>query len=89
MLQFTEIDDEDPAVSMPAIESMVKVLESVPVESRARIIQQLQEYLDDLLDDLPWDETFARTQDQLAAMADQARRDIAAGLAEPFDPSRL
>ena len=37
-----------------------------------------------LTDDRAWDESFARSQDQLARLADKARADIAAGRARPL-----
>jgi hypothetical protein len=36
-----------------------------------------------------WDELFARSQDMLAEMAAEARREYRAGLTEPLDPDRL
>ena len=36
-----------------------------------------------------WDELFARSQDLLAQMADEARREYRAGLTEPLDPDKL
>jgi hypothetical protein len=35
--------------------------------------------LDELADERRWDEAFARSQDQLARLAERVRRDIAAG----------
>jgi hypothetical protein len=35
--------------------------------------------LDELADDQHWDEEFAQSQDELAKMADKARKDIKAG----------
>jgi hypothetical protein len=37
--------------------------------------------------DALWDQTFAESQDVLAGMAQSARRAIAAGETEPFDPA--
>ena len=36
-----------------------------------------------------WDDLFARSQDVLAKMADEARREYHAGLTEPLDPDKL
>jgi hypothetical protein len=36
-----------------------------------------------------WDELFSRSQDFLAQMADEARREYRAGLTEPLDPDKL
>lgn len=36
-----------------------------------------------------WDDLFARSQDLLAEMADEAIREDEAGLTEPLDPEKL
>ena len=36
-----------------------------------------------------WDELFARSQDMLARMADEARQEYRAGLTEPLDLDKL
>jgi len=36
-----------------------------------------------------WDDLFARSQDFLAKMAAEARREYRAGLTEPLDPDKL
>jgi hypothetical protein len=36
-----------------------------------------------------WDDLFARSQDLLAKMAEEARRENHAGLTEPLDPDTL
>ena len=36
-----------------------------------------------------WDDLFARSQDLLASMAGEARREYRAGLTEPLDPEKL
>ena len=36
-----------------------------------------------------WDDLFARSQDLLARMAGEARREYRAGLTEPLDPEKL
>ena len=36
-----------------------------------------------------WDDLFARSQDMLAKMAEEARREYRSGLTEPLDPDKL
>lgn len=36
-----------------------------------------------------WDDLFSRSQDMLAGMAEEARREYRAGLTEPLDPEKL
>lgn len=48
----------------------------------------VQEPIEDLQDELRWDELFRRTQPQLAAAARRAKQQIAAGVATPMDGSQ-
>jgi hypothetical protein len=45
--------------------------------------------MEDLQDELRWDELFKRTQPQLAVAARRARQQIAAGMATPMEYNRL
>jgi hypothetical protein len=45
--------------------------------------------MEDLQDELRWDELFKRTQPQLVAAARCARQQIAAGMGTPMDYGRL
>lgn len=48
-----------------------------------------QEPMEDLQNDLRWDDLFKRTQPQLSAVARRARQQIAAGMATPMDYNQL
>ena len=48
-----------------------------------------QEPIEDLQDELCWDELFKRTQPQLAVAARRARQQIAAGMSAPMDYDQL
>ena len=41
---------------------------------------------DQIADDRAWDQAFARSQDQLARLADKVRADISAGQVRPLRP---
>lgn len=71
-------------MSSPAIETMIKMMETLPEDARAQVVEHLREYLEDLADEARWDETFQKTQPGLVAAAQRARREIAAGEAKPF-----
>ena len=45
--------------------------------------------MEDLHDELRWDELFKRTQPQLVAAARRAKQQIAAGMASPMDYNQL
>lgn len=49
----------------------------------------MQETMEDLQDELRWDEIFRRTQMQLAVAAWRAKQQIAAGMASPMDYNQL
>lgn len=45
--------------------------------------------LAEIADEQQWDRLFAKSQDQLERLADEALREHEAGLTEPLDPDRL
>ena len=76
-------------MSAATIDTIVKMLETLPEPAQEQVAAHLREYLQEVRADLRWDDLFARSQDQLAQMAEQARRDIADGKAMPFDLNQL
>ncbi len=76
-------------MSSNAIATMVKMLEMLPEPTQERMVDYVREQLEELQDELRWDELFSRTQDQLVAAARCARKQIAEGLAKPLDYERL
>lgn len=76
-------------MSSPAIAAVIKMMESLPEDVQARIVEHLQEYIDDLQDERQWDESFKKTQSQLVAAAQRAKREIAEGRAKPLDYNQL
>lgn len=72
---------------------MGKLLEKVIVET-AKLPDEEQEafaafMLSELESERRWDELFARSQNLLAEMAEEARREYRAGLTQPLDPDKL
>ncbi|HEX7151105.1 MAG TPA: hypothetical protein VF618_06420 [Thermoanaerobaculia bacterium] len=72
---------------------MGKVLEQVMAEV-SKLPEAEQEafaavMLAELESERRWDDLFARSQDLLARMADEARQEYRAGLTEPLDPDKL
>ncbi len=45
--------------------------------------------LDELESERRWDDLFARSQDLLSHLADEAHEDYVAGLTEPLDPETM
>ncbi len=73
----------------PALTTILKMVESLPIERQNQLADHIREYLADIDDDARWDETFARTQDKLAYATREAARQIAEGKSEPMDLNRL
>jgi hypothetical protein len=76
-------------MSAAAIETITKMLESLPESAQNQAIEHLREYLEDITDELRWDESFARTSEKLAEFARSAKEQYKAGKTEPFDLERL
>lgn len=76
-------------MSSNAIVTVVKMMETLPEPMQDRMVDILREYLEEIQDDMLWDELFSRTQNQLIAAAKRARQQIAEGLAKPMDFERL
>lgn len=69
--------------------TIAKMVESLPEAAQDQVLDHLREYLEDLQDDLEWNNLFNKTQPQLAAAGRRAKKEMAAGLAEPMDFDRL
>jgi hypothetical protein len=60
--------------------------QSLPEDAQDAIAQQL---LDEIEDELRWDEQFARSGELLERLAEEAHEDYVAGRTEPLDPDTL
>ena len=72
---------------------MGKILDKA-IKEASKLPEQEQEavgawLLAELESERRWDELFARSQDLLAKMAEEARKDYRAGRTEPLDPDKL
>ncbi|MYA69229.1 hypothetical protein F4009_08805 [Candidatus Poribacteria bacterium] len=72
-----------------AITTMTRMMETLPEALQNQIVDHLREYIADLEDELRWEASFNRTQEQLMAAARRAKQEIAEGKAEPMDLDRL
>ena len=72
-----------------AIETMIKMMESLPDTVQSQIVEKLREYIEELQDEMQWDASFKKTQKQLVEVAKRAKQEIAAGHAEPMDYNSL
>jgi hypothetical protein len=65
------------------------MLESLPLEVQDRVAEHLREYIDDLQDELRWNQSFQQTQSKLIATARRAKQEIAEGQATAMDYDQL
>lgn len=72
-----------------AIETVTKMLESLPESAQDLVVEHLREYIETFAVELRWDELFAKTQLQLAEAAERARKEIASGHATPMEYDQL
>ena len=72
-----------------AIATITRMMETLPEALQSQIVEHMREYIAELEDELRWEVSFNRTQEQLIAAARQAKQEIAAGKAEPMDLDRL
>lgn len=76
-------------MSSASIETLTKMLESLPESAQDQVVEHLREYIADLRDDVRWDASFKRTQAPLAEAARRARNEVAEGKAKPMDYDEL
>ncbi|MEI6430074.1 MAG: hypothetical protein WCO45_17070 [Pseudanabaena sp. ELA607] len=64
-------------------------MESLPVSLQERVTEHLREYINDLQDEIKWDNSFAKSQSKLVAAAKIAKQEIAEGKAVVLDFNQL
>jgi hypothetical protein len=72
-----------------AIATIVKMMESLPVDVQEQIAEHLRDYIDDLQDEIRWNASFQRTQQNLVDAAKHAKQEIAEGQATVMDYDQL
>ena len=73
----------------PAVNTVIKMIESLPDYEQNRVVDHLQEYILDLQDELQWDKEFEERKGQLINAAKKARKDIKGGLSKPLNLNEL
>ena len=76
-------------MSTATIETVTRMLESLPQSVQDRAVEHLREYLEDVTDEIRWDENFERTADKLAEAAKIAREQFEKGKTADFDLDKL
>lgn len=77
------------SVSSHQISTLVKIMESLPVSLQERVTDHLREYINDLQDEIKWDNSFAKSQSKLVAAERIAKQEIAEGKAVVLDFNQL
>ena len=65
------------------------MLETLPDDIQNRVLEHLREYIDDLQDEIRWNQSFQQTQSKLVAAAQRAKQEIAEGKATAMDYEQL
>lgn len=68
-------------MSSANITTLITMVESLPDDMQARVVERLREFITDLADEAQWESSFKQTQNSLIAAARQAKREIAEGQA--------
>ncbi|MEM9272572.1 MAG: hypothetical protein AAGA80_06355 [Cyanobacteria bacterium P01_F01_bin.143] len=76
-------------MSSPAINTVIKMMESLSEDKQDEIVKHLREYIQDLQDEQKWDESFNKSQEKLIAAALLAKQQITEGKATPMDYDKL
>ena len=72
-----------------AVTTIVQMMEALPEAMQNQVVEHLREYIAELQDELRWEASFNKTQEQLIKAARRAKQEIAEGKAEPMDLDRL
>jgi hypothetical protein len=76
-------------MSTATIETVKKMLEDLPDSVQERAIEHLREYLDEVTDEIRWDESFEKSSGRLAQMAEEVKKDVESNTTTPMDFDRL
>ena len=69
--------------------TIMKMVESLPEPLQERALEHMQGYIEDIRDELKWNESFGNSQSKLIAAARQAREEILQGKATPMNVETL
>ena len=59
--------------------TMMKLLDTLPEGLQDRALEHMREYIEDIREEMQWNESFSKPQSKLVTAARQARREIAEG----------
>ena len=76
-------------MSSPAINTVIKLMETLSEDKQNELVEHLREYIQELQYELKWQESFNKSQDKLIAAAKLAKQQIAEGKAKPMNYDEL
>lgn len=76
-------------MSSAALNTIVKMIESLPNDLQEQVAEHIREYIIDLEDEARWESSFKKPQNKLVAAARKAKQAIAEGQSTPMDYNRL
>ncbi len=76
-------------MSSAPVTTIVKMIESLPIDVQDQVAEHLRAYIDDLHEEMRWNQSFERTQSKLIAAAQCAKQEIAEGQATDMDYNLL
>jgi alpha/beta superfamily hydrolase len=85
----SELERRIGIMSSLATATVIRMLETLPENMQGQVVEHLRDYIEDLQDEMQWDESFEKTQQKLVAAARRANEEIAAGRAKPMDYGQL
>jgi hypothetical protein len=72
-----------------ATNTISKMLEALPEQFQDRVLEHMREYIEDIREEVNWSESFSKSQNKLASIARQVRKEINEGKAVPLDVEQL
>ncbi len=69
--------------------TMIKILETIPKELQGQVVEHMRYYIEDILEETKWNESFSKSQNKLVAAARKARKEIKEGKAVPLSQNAL
>jgi len=76
-------------MSSATIETLTRMIESLPETAQDQVVEHLREYIEDLRDEIRWDISFTMTQPKLIEAARRARKEVGEGKAKLMDIEQL
>ncbi len=71
-------------MNSPSVKTVIKMLESLPLNEQDRVVDHIKEYILELQDEEQWNKEFVDSKERLIDAAKKARQEIAKGNSKPL-----